>query len=507
MAGVDPGKGIVRFLRANGEIEGVGFLVGPRRILTCAHVFEKVREDNSAKVDFPLVEGGREVTARLELLYPKQANPKPGQMEDIAILAIPEDEDLPQDLVPLARTSIPDAELKDRKVELYGFPADLARDYWSKMTLNRPASDGRIQLDPVPGSRPVVKGYSGGPVWDSRSESVAGMVVAVNWDAEDEVAAAYMIPASVLNRAVGAEEEKLVSFPPNLAWKCNRDDEFRSFSVFLENKRDSCDTRHPVFFLPGDGEANHEFFIRRLCHSPKVLRHFSSSANGDPAPAHLIKVPWPDETQPDFRLRGLLEKLFDQICVGSEIAFSGKPDPAAFADVCRRQRFSEYPAVMLFHRIPWEVWDRPAVGVLREYLRDFWAQVPLENLPRFFLFLCFITPKPGQVGYRRWRWLRGRNVCRRVESTLRGLEGEGVCLCHGFDELKSIRERHVHSWFDRRDTPPWDETEFPEKMDILFQNRSDAPMAKVQTWLAEVIRTANKTLSRPYLDENGASTS
>jgi len=505
VGGVDPSKGIVRFLHANGEIEGVGFLVGHRRILTCAHVFEAVRQGNSATVDFPLVEGGREVTARLELLRPAQGNPKPGQMEDIAILTIPEDEDLPPDLVSLPRTSIPDAELKDRKVELYGFPADLARDYWSKMTLNRPASDGRIQLDPVSESRPVVKGYSGGPVWDSRSESVAGMVVAVNWDSDDEVAAAYMIPASVLNRAVGAEEGKPVSFPPNLAWKCDRDDEFRSFSVFLENQQDQCDTRHPVFFLPGDGEANHEFFVRRLCHSRKVLRHFSPSDNGDPKPAHLLKVPWPDETQPEYRLRGLLENLFHHVSFDSGPDFSGKLDPETFVNACRSLEFAEHPAVMLVHRISWEIWDKHAPGILCEYLRDFWSRVPLENLPRFFIFLCLTIPKPGETGYRRWRWFRGWRTRRLIEKSLRGLEGEGVCLCHAFDELKPIRERHIHSWFEKRGIPYPEETEFRETMKNIFGERGAASMAQVQVWLSEVIQTANANLSRPYLDENGVS--
>lgn len=470
-------------------------------------MFEAVRQENSATVDFPLVAGGREVTAFLKVLRPPQANPRPGQIEDIAILEIPENVELAENLVPLPRSSMPDTELNGREVQLYGFPADLARDHWAKAVLSRGAADGRVQFDQAPGSRPVVKGYSGAPVWDTAAECAVGMVVEINRDARGEVVAAYMIPASTLNRAVGEEERKPVSFPPNLAWNCDRDDEFRSFLDFLEKGRDQCDTRHPVFLLPGDGDANHEFFIRRLCHSRKVLRHFFSSGNGDPGPAHLLKVPWPDEIHPGYRLCGLLENLFHRLSFDSGTDFSEIPSPEAFVDACRNLGFAEYPAVMVVHRISWEVWDRHAPGILCEYLRDFWSRVPLENLPRFFIFLCLTMPKPGETGYRRWRWFRGWRTRRLIEKSLRCLEGEGVCLCHAFDELKPVRERHIHSWFEKRGIPYPEETEFRETMKTILGKRGAAPMAHVQVWLSEVIRAANETLSRPYLDENGVSPS
>jgi V8-like Glu-specific endopeptidase len=486
---VDPGKGIVRFLHGDGRIEGVGFLVGPRRILTCAHVYEKVQRGNSAQVDFPLVAGGREVTARLEVLRPAQANPKPGRMEDIAVLEIPDDAELPGDLAPLPRSSLPDARLNGRSVELYGFPADLARDHWAKAVLSRGASDGRVQFDQAPGSRPVVKGYSGGPVWDTAAECVVGMVVEINRDGHGEVAAAYMIPVSILNRALGKEKPRPHVFPREWwACKCDRDDEFRSFLAFLEHREPAWDARHPVFFLPGDEEAAHDSFLHRLCRCTRILGRIRTETDGAPNPAFLLNVPWPDARRADYRLPELRDNLFRGI-VGPSVY--GPTDPAAFADACRGRRFGEYPAVMIYHRIPWIAWDRAAPDVLREYLVDFWAAVPSAHLPPFFLFLCMVTPKPGDRHYRRWRWFRGRSVRSSVEKTLRRLEADGVCVCQGFPELKPVEKRHVDSWFQKWGVTHPEDAALRKELKELFGKRGRAPMARVEGCLRRVIKAAN----------------
>ena len=80
-----PDAFVVRILRSDGEVAGVGTLVGDRRILTCAHVVNvalgaeplaQARPDGEVLVDFPLVAPGMEpLAARVGAWV---APPRPG---------------------------------------------------------------------------------------------------------------------------------------------------------------------------------------------------------------------------------------------------------------------------------------------------------------------------------------------------------------------------------------------------------------------------------------------
>jgi Trypsin-like peptidase domain len=75
--------GIVRVHGAQGQIVGAGFVVGPEKILTCAHVVaralgladdEDPPADAEMRLDFPLIAPGETVAARVLVWEAPQAD-------------------------------------------------------------------------------------------------------------------------------------------------------------------------------------------------------------------------------------------------------------------------------------------------------------------------------------------------------------------------------------------------------------------------------------------------
>lgn len=193
---------------------GAGFLVTPRHILTCAHVVNaglklsiKQAEQPTTPVwlDFPLLlphSPHAPLNAKVKVWHPMCSPQQPGEVEDIAVLEL-EGAVLPPDARP---APLVEAErFHGRPVRMFGFPRQEDDGDWLDGKLQGPLGNGWVQIDTGRDSRPVRPGFSGGPVWDSRENAVAGMMVAADvakgiYTGED-ILSAYMMPTKTLIKA------------------------------------------------------------------------------------------------------------------------------------------------------------------------------------------------------------------------------------------------------------------------------------------------------------------
>jgi hypothetical protein len=195
---------IVRIERTTGEIPaGVGFLIGRRQILTCAHVVnvalgrpKRAQQRPSAEqvvpVTFPLLNdvSRKRFGARVVSWSPP---PEKGLIgADVAGLLL---EDLPP--AGSARAQWFRGEERQQAVSLYGFPGSPPRrEYgaWAAATLRGRVGMGALQIDRAAESALRTQpGYSGGPVivdgGPGLGDTVAGMLVVASND--DEARDAY----------------------------------------------------------------------------------------------------------------------------------------------------------------------------------------------------------------------------------------------------------------------------------------------------------------------------
>ncbi|WP_417914539.1 eIF2A-related protein [Candidatus Electronema sp. JM] len=180
---------------------GTGFLAAPRHVLTCAHVvntalrrgeYEPEHPDRLISLDFALLPGQPLMQAKVLHWFPARKNAAVGELEDIAVLELPEDAPLPAGAQPAPLVLF--EEHWGRQVRLQGFsvPAGTC----ANLTLQGLNTQGLIELHHQ-GSGVVAPGFSGTAVWSVQENAVCGMAVAV-WK---ELNTAYMIPAATLIQA------------------------------------------------------------------------------------------------------------------------------------------------------------------------------------------------------------------------------------------------------------------------------------------------------------------
>jgi hypothetical protein len=197
----------VRILGDEGSICGAGVLIDPWRILTCAHVVAKALGADShgpppagvVTVDFPALSGVSRFARVMTGGWVSTAYDGRG---DVTVLVL--DEAAPDDVRPASFG--PCGERDSHSVRTYGHPADLDDGVWAEARLVGSGGPGGewIQLDglTVTGRR-VERGFSGAGVFDERSLTVIGVVVAEDLQATNRVA--WMIPM-----------ERIVTYLPEL---------------------------------------------------------------------------------------------------------------------------------------------------------------------------------------------------------------------------------------------------------------------------------------------------
>lgn len=177
-------------------IQGAGFLVDDKHIVTCHHVVEKCAEDgtvsagNVVELDFPFVPGEKKVL-RASVDFSRK-----DEHHDIAGLTL-------VDPAPAAACTPPLVAAPDyweHRWRAPGFPRNSDTGEYAEGTFL--GVDARewimIKSDTAQGRR-IQKGYSGGPVYDSSLRAIAGMVVAADSQPQERVA--FMIPMEVLVRS------------------------------------------------------------------------------------------------------------------------------------------------------------------------------------------------------------------------------------------------------------------------------------------------------------------
>ena len=181
-----PDAFIVGVLGPRGTPVGVGFLVGPREVVTCAHVVNaalgldpraQARPEGTVTVRFPLLEASDvEFTAGLRAWAPPPLEGATG--DDIAGLLLSAD---PAPIGAAPATLAAGLPALGTRVRVFGYAGTPPRPdgAWVATTVQGRVERGRLQIESgVDAALRVQPGYSGGPVCEEASGLVVGMVAA-----------------------------------------------------------------------------------------------------------------------------------------------------------------------------------------------------------------------------------------------------------------------------------------------------------------------------------------
>jgi hypothetical protein len=215
---------VVQVLRAGSPVPaGVGFVVGERHILTCAHVVNTVlgrapRAQEApgpavrVQVVFPVLgdaEGAPLRSCRVAVWIPPPVSGTAGG--DVAGLVLVR-EDLPAGAGPARLAEAGD--IRGAAVAVFGYPGEPPRQQhgaWAVCRLRGTVGAGMIQLDAdSEAALRAQPGYSGSPavVSDGAGDGVVGMLAVASRDGDSRDA--YAIPVAQL---VGAWPEVLETVP------------------------------------------------------------------------------------------------------------------------------------------------------------------------------------------------------------------------------------------------------------------------------------------------------
>lgn len=200
---------IVRIRRAAGadgsspaRIVGLGFAVGERQIVTCAHVLntalgrpQKTPGDPGPQVvlvEFPFAGSRTDLLVRAATITSWGPGPEPFDLHDVAGLELTEP--VPPGCRPVALTGSDGA---GTRVQMWGPSPDRPTGGHVTGELLGHVDKGRLHVEQeIRGVFQATGGFSGGPVWAVDSQRVVGMLVAVGTlGAETDV---YVLSADVL---------------------------------------------------------------------------------------------------------------------------------------------------------------------------------------------------------------------------------------------------------------------------------------------------------------------
>lgn len=211
-----PTNSIVTFHNKDGVVVGVGFLVGKRRVLTCAHVVNAAlghdqrnqdQPTESLFVEFTRIQ--RDLVRKANVVRwvpPPVAGTKADGEFDVAGLELTE-------AAPRAAKPLRFATPKPHSVvEVYGYPTRPVRTDggWVLGHLLRPVDSGLLQIDSdKEGALRAQPGYSGSPVIDKAGHVVGMLATASILPGQDDC---YAIPPAWLR---GAWPEAVPPVPEN----------------------------------------------------------------------------------------------------------------------------------------------------------------------------------------------------------------------------------------------------------------------------------------------------
>lgn len=223
--------GIVKVIEGHGPVHaGMGLLIDRRHVVTCAHVVNKATGGDlealawptqAVELSFPLTRGGEKRMGEVIVWHPMGDGPD----ADIAVLKL--DSDAPSEAGEAILADFEAVKLDGDALSAFGIPGAQLLGENVEAEFKGPVGNGLVQLDRAIGNNGIVRGFSGGAVWDRPHQVVVGMIVAVKDRAgnlgPDDVTletptSAYMIPAAILQRVwpqLAIERRDLV---PHFAW-------------------------------------------------------------------------------------------------------------------------------------------------------------------------------------------------------------------------------------------------------------------------------------------------
>jgi WD40 repeat protein/energy-coupling factor transporter ATP-binding protein EcfA2 len=170
----------VQVTGTDGHIGGLGVLIAPTLVLTCAHVVLEASGRPAHQEELPdgplgvrlVLREGEPVDAVVRDWVPVRAN----GTGDVAVLS-------PSRPLPEARPVLMVAprDVWDHKAIVFGLPRDDTGGGWHTARLRARTGTGRLQMSPLDGqSDPIQPGFSGSAVWDEDLGAVVGIVASIS---------------------------------------------------------------------------------------------------------------------------------------------------------------------------------------------------------------------------------------------------------------------------------------------------------------------------------------
>jgi hypothetical protein len=268
-------KSIVRITDARGKKEfGVGFLVSPRHLMTCAHVVADGLNSSEAAysldkpvgevtIDFPFVTPTSLTKAKIVKWFPireRDDDAPESACSDIAVLEL-------TDSAPVESQSVRAVQIVDWGNQIfraYGFATK--KGTYARGVFTGEVRGGWIEVrssdDAVDFVRP---GFSGAPAWLGESSQTVGMVVAISGRTN-----AYVIPVSVLRNAWPLittdplPRLKLTDSDYELICRVNRYKQVNRLKGELETIMRTRTAPLILCLAHGDTREDHDSLLRRL---------------------------------------------------------------------------------------------------------------------------------------------------------------------------------------------------------------------------------------------------
>jgi len=197
--------GIARILDPSNSHVGMAAVIGPRHVITCAHVVNMAHgalpeavaaPSGKVKVTFPLSASYAVIEGKIA---PGGWHPmQPRIVADIAIIEL--DADVPGDVggAMFADVGRP---LDGDTLYVFGVVSNFQVGNHIEAEFLGPTTGGQVQIDATGANRGVTiaGGFSGAAVWDNAYQAFVGLVRAINPQAPNRVA--YMVPTTALRKA------------------------------------------------------------------------------------------------------------------------------------------------------------------------------------------------------------------------------------------------------------------------------------------------------------------
>ncbi|MCP4185152.1 MAG: trypsin-like peptidase domain-containing protein [Hyphomicrobiales bacterium] len=183
-----------------GDHAGMGIVVDPYHVITCAHVINVAQnrspreqssplKDSEITVEFPMLSNGVLLKGKIIKWQPVGDDPQ----SDIAIVKLLER--VPDEAGLAILADVTGMSLDSDTLSIFGLAPEFRIGNHVDAKFMGPTSDAWVQLDGEgDGGAFIEGGYSGAAVWDDIQQAVVGMVVAKDVSRVQRIA--YMIPIS-----------------------------------------------------------------------------------------------------------------------------------------------------------------------------------------------------------------------------------------------------------------------------------------------------------------------